>query len=431
MNVWRLAGPMILSNLTIPLLGLVDTAVMGHMSDAWYLGAVALGALIFSFVYWGFGFLRMSTTGLTAQAFGRKDPHELRAHMARAMILACVFSALLLASQTLIRDASFWILEASQNVETAATLYFDIRIWSAPATLANYVFIGWFLGMQNVRGPLYLLLLINLTNIILDLVFVFVLDMGVAGVALASVLAEYAGVILALVLVKQQLQAHPGRWLRPLILCKRKFRDTLSLNQNIFIRTLCLIFTFAFFTAQGAKHGDVILAANAVLMNFQTFMAYGLDGFAHAAEALVGKAVGQKNRQALRQAVHTAGFWSLLIATLFAGIYWIFGSHIINALTSIETVRQTAYLFLPWLIISPILSVWSYLYDGIFIGATCSVEMRNTMLLSTLVFFLPAWYLLQPWGNHGLWAALLIFMTARGITMAISYQRNAVFQNNK
>ena len=422
-DVWRLAGPMILSNLTIPLLGLVDTAVMGHMTEAWYLGAVALGALIFSFIYWGFGFLRMGTTGLTAQAFGREDGNELRSIMARAILLAVGFSFVLLLTQSLLRDLSFYILEASNEVEVAAGIYFDIRIWSTPATLINYVFIGWFLGMQNARAPLYLLLLTNLTNIILDLFFVFVLDMGVAGVALATVLAEYTGLTLALLLTYQQLKHHTGRWQRQAIFCLKHFREMLVLNQNIFIRTLCLIFSFAFFTAQGAKHGDIILAANAVLMNFQTFMAYGLDGFAHAAEALVGKAVGQKNRHAFRQAVYTAGFWSLIIAMLFTFIYLLFGTTIINALTDITEVRATAYAFLAWLIISPLVSVWSYLFDGIFIGATRSAEMRNTMLVSTFIFYLPAWYLFQPWGNHGLWAALLVFMIARGITMAISFRR--------
>ena len=414
---------MILSNLTIPLLGLVDTAVMGHMSDAWYLGGIALGALIFSFVYWGFGFLRMGTTGLTAQALGQQNANELRATLARAVILALSLSLVLLFLQTPVRDLSLWLLDASNEVENAAAAYFDVRIWSAPATLINYVFIGWFLGMQNARAPLYLLVLINATNIVLDLFFVFVLDMGVQGVALASVIAEYAGVVLALYLVHKQLQHGQGQWLHAAIFNLAQFRRLLILNQNIFIRTLCLIFSFAFFTAQGAKHGDVILAANAVLMNFQTFMAYGLDGVAHAAEALVGKAMGEKNRAAYRQAVITAGFWSLIVAAIFMLIYLLFGTQVINALTDIETVRQTAYEYLPWLIISPIVSVWSYLYDGVFIGATRSTEMRNTMLLSTFCFFLPAWYLLLPWDNHGLWAALLIFMLARGITMAINHQR--------
>jgi len=422
-DVWSLAGPMVLSNLTVPLVGLVDTAVMGHMSDAWYLGAVALGALIFSFIYWGFGFLRMGTTGLTAQAFGRDDGDELRAIFARAMVLVAIFALLLWVLQTGIRELSFWLLEASNQVETAAIVYFDIRIWSAPATLATYVLIGWFLGMQDARSPLYILLLVNVSNMVLDLFFVLGLDMGVAGVALASVIAEYLGVAMGVFLLSKALAQHPGRWTWQKILCADKIRQTMLLNQNIFIRTLCLVFSFAFFTAQGAKHGDVILAANAILMNFQTFMAYALDGFAHAAEALVGRAVGKRHYQDFRRAVFTAGVWSLLIAVVFSLVYFLFGQWIIDLMTTIPDVRQATYLFLPWLIISPLVSVWSYLFDGVFIGSTRSAEMRNTMLVSTVVFFLPAWYFLQPWGNHGLWAALLIFMVARAMTMAWSYRK--------
>ena len=420
-EVWRLAGPMILSNLTIPLLGLVDTAVVGHLNSPHYLGAVAVGGLIFSFIYWGFGFLRMGTTGLTAQAQGREDGDEIRAIMARALLLAALLACALLALQGVIHVVAFAVLEASPAVEAAAAQYFFIRIWSAPASLANYVLIGWFLGMQNARGPLYLLLVINITNIVLDLVFVLAWHMDVAGVALASVVAEYLGVLVGLWLVRRELRGCAGRWRGTAMLAWHKLRELVVVNVNILIRTLCLIFSFAFFTAQGAKQGDVVLAANAVLMNFQTFMAYGLDGFAHAAEALVGRAVGQRNAAAFRRAVYTAGLWSLLVAVAFVAVYGVGGVWVINGLTDIEAVRQTAYVYLPWLIAAPLLSVWSYLYDGIFIGATRSAEMRNTMLLSTVVFFLPAWYVLQPWGNHGLWAALMVFMAARGVTMAVSY----------
>ena len=420
-EVWRLAGPMILSNLTIPLLGLVDTAVVGHLNSPHYLGAVAVGGLIFSFIYWGFGFLRMGTTGLTAQAHGREDGDEIRAIMARALLLAVVFACVLLVLQGWIHVIAFAVLEASVAVEAAAAQYFFIRIWSAPASLANYVLIGWFLGMQNARGPLYLLLVINITNIVLDLVFVLAWHMDVAGVALASVVAEYLGMLVGLWLLRRELRGCAGRWRMAAMLAWHKLRELVVVNVNILIRTLCLIFSFAFFMAQGAKQGDVVLAANAVLMNFQTFMAYGLDGFAHAAEALVGRAVGQRNASAFRRAVYTAGLWSLLVAVAFVGVYGVGGVWVINGLTDIEAVRQTAYVYLPWLILAPLLSVWGYLYDGIFIGATRSVEMRNTMLLSTVVFFLPAWYVLQPWGNHGLWAALMVFMVARGVTMAVSY----------
>ncbi len=429
-DVWRLAGPMILSNLTIPVLGMVDTAVVGHLSEPFYLGAVAIGALIFSFIYWAFGFLRMGTTGQIAQAHGRMDHDETRSALARAFSLALLLAIILIAMQWPIHWIAMSLLEASAEVELHAAEYFFIRIWSAPASLINYVVIGWFLGMQNARGPLYLLLIINITNILLDLLFVWGFGMDVDGVALASVIAEYFGVMAGLWLISRELKKYPGRWLKAQIFDGAKLRQMLVLNQNIFIRTLCLIFSFAFFTAQGAKYGDVVLAANAVLMNFQTFMAYGLDGFAHAAEALIGKAIGKRDKQQFTRAIHTAAIWSIGVAVIFVLLYGMFGTWLINLLTGIEAVRSTAYLFLTWVIVSPVLSVWSYLFDGIFIGATRSAEMRNTMLVSTFLCFLPAWYFLQPLGNHGLWAALMVFMAARGISMAISYrslQRRGVF----
>jgi len=421
-DVWRLAGPMILSNLTIPLLGLVDTAVMGHLPETYYIGAVAIGGLIFSFIFWGFGFLRMGTTGLTAQAYGQNDADETRAIVGRVLIIALVFSSIVLLLQAPIKLAALTILEASHEVEFYAGEYFSIRIWGTPATLINYGLIGWFIGMQRVSGPLYILLIINITNIVLDLLFVIGFGMDVAGVALASVIAEYLGLIVGLYLLHKTLKLYPGHWQYDLILSVDKIKHLMMLNKDIFIRTLCLIFSFSFFTAQGAKHGDLILATNAVLMNLQTFMAYGLDGFAHAAEALVGRAVGRKSRREFHAAIKTTTVWSLGVALLFVTAYGLFGNWIVNLITDIDSIREMAKLYLPWLIIAPILSVWSYLLDGIFIGATRSTEMRNTMLISTFLFFLPAWWLLQPLGNHGLWAALMVFMVARGITMGVSYQ---------
>lgn len=420
-DVWHLAGPMILSNLTIPVLGMVDTAVMGHLGEPHYLGAVAIGALIFSFIYWAFGFLRMGTTGQIAQAHGRDNQDETRAGFARAAALALCLALLVIVVQTPVHWLAMSLLDASAEVEHYAGEYFFVRIWSAPATLLNYVLIGWFLGMQNARGPLYLLLVINITNILLDLWFVWGLGMDVDGVALASVIAEYLGVGVGLWLVARELNKYPGRWRAQEILNLGQVRRMLALNHNIFIRTLCLIFSFAFFTAQGAKFGDVVLAANAILLNFQTFMAYGLDGFAHAAEALVGRAVGRRDRVQLRRAIDTAGLWSVGVALGFVLLYAAFGEVLINVLTDLEAVRDSAYEFLPWLVIAPALSVWSYLFDGIFIGATRSAEMRNTMLIATFLCYLPAWYAFQPFGNHGLWAALMVFMVARGVSMAISF----------
>ncbi len=421
--VLRLAIPLILSNLSIPLLGLVDTAVVGHLEHAYYLGAVALGALIFSFIFWGFGFLRMGTTGLIAQAFGEENSPEIHTTLVRASLLALLCSLLILLLQYPIGQLAFYLLDASDEVEHYAHQYFTIRVWSAPATLLNYVLIGWMLGMQNVRGPLVMLLVTNFTNIVLDLWFVIGLGMTVDGVAIASVMAEYIGCAVGLVLTFKLLKRHPARWQWQNILQRHKLRRLLTLNSNIMLRTLCLIFTLAFFTAQGAKMGDLILAANAILINFQTLMAYALDGFAHAAEALVGRAIGKRDRQALKSAIYTAALWSLGFALLFAAFYALAGQWLIRQLSDIEAVRAVANEYLIWSIFMPLVAVWGYLFDGIFIGATRAREMRNTMLFSTLLIFFPAWWLLQPWGNHGLWAALMLFMAARGALMAWSFRQ--------
>ena len=408
---------MILSNLSTPLLGLVDTAVMGHLDSARYLGAVALGGVLFSFIYWGFGFLRMGTTGLAAQAFGRNDHDETQAVLARSVLLALSIAGILLFLQWPLGEVGFWIIDAEAATEKLARDYFAIRIWSAPATLSLYALSGWFLGLQNVRGPLLIVVVTNLVNIALDLLMVVYWKMEVSGVAWATVLAEYTGLGLGIYLSMRELKRQAGCWLWSSITNSGAMSKTLAINTDIFIRTLCLIFAFAFFTVQSARFGEVILAANTVLLNFQTFMAYALDGFAHATEALVGKAKGAQNRLMFRQVIMTAGFWSLIVALGFSGIYAVFGVQAINLLTGLEPVRTTAYTYLPWLIALPLVSCTCYLLDGVFIGATLSREMRNTMLFSLMVVFLPSWYSAQPLHNHGLWLALMLFIAARGLSM--------------
>ncbi|MGR9046824.1 MAG: MATE family efflux transporter, partial [Gammaproteobacteria bacterium] len=394
------------------------TAVMGHQDSARYLGAVALGGLLFSFIYWGFGFLRMGTTGLAAQAFGRNEYDEIRAVLARSALLAFSIAAMLLILRGPLAWLGFAIIDGEADTENLAKHYFAIRIWSAPATLSLYVLSGWFLGMQNVRSPLLIVVITNLVNIALDLLLVVHWNMGVAGVAWATVLAEYAGLILGVVLLMRVLRHQAGVWSWLAVKNTGALLKMMVINTDLFVRTLCLIFAFAFFTVQGARFGEVLLAANAVLLNFQTFMAYALDGFAHAAEALAGKAKGADDRFLFKQALMTAGTWSLVVALGFSGCYALFGTHIIDLLTGLEPVRAAAYAYLPWLVALPLVSVTCYLLDGIFIGATLSRDMRNTMLFSLIAVFLPAWYLAQPLENHGLWLALLLFMAARGFSMA-------------
>jgi len=417
-QVLELAVPMIISNISIPLLGMVDTAVMGHQEHASYLGGVAIGSVIFNFIYWGFGFLRMSTTGLTAQAFGNHNDLEVKAILLRAVFLAGCIALVLLSLQKPLAYLCFQLFESSAATQHHAQQYFSIRIWSAPATFCLYALIGWFLGLQNVKTPLLIVLTSNICNILLDLIFVVALHGGISGVAYASVIAEYSGLFCALLLLRRQLKPLPAGWQWRQNFKSEHFKILFSINRDIFIRTLCLMFAFAFFTARGAKLGDVILAANAILLNFQSFMAYALDGFAHAAEALCGRALGAKNKPLLKLTIKTAAAWSILIAGFFSLAYALFGRQLIDLLSSIENVRSTAYTFLPWMIIMPLAAFISYLLDGIFIGLTWSRQMRNSMLFALICCYLPAWYFTQPLQNHGLWLALCIFMLARSLSMS-------------
>jgi MATE family multidrug resistance protein len=422
-DVWHIAAPMILSNISVPLLGMVDTGVTGHLESSTYLGAVAIGATIFGFLYTGMNFLRMGTTGIAAQRYGANDNDGLRVSLGQAVIVALLIAFGLIAAQQPIGQLAMNLIGAEDAVETHALQYFSIRIWSAPGTLANFVLIGWFIGLQNARVPLLIFLTINITNIVLDLWFVLSLGMKVDGVALASVIAEYSGLLVGLSFAVRALRQREGRWPFSRLFNLRAYAAFFSVNAHLFIRTMALVFTFGFVTAQGARLGGLFLAANAVLMNLQNLTAFGLDGIAHAAEALVGKAVGEKRRDALEQAVRLTLKWSLVFALGFCAIYAVVGPLLVRVLTDLPDVRETAMQFLPWLIVSPLVSVWSFLYDGVYIGATRAKAMRDIMLFSTIAVFLPAWYLLQGYGNHGLWLAFTLFMASRGIGMHFGYRR--------
>jgi len=421
-DVWRIAAPMILSNISVPLLGMVDTGVTGHLDNAAYLGAVAIGSTIFGFLYSGFNFLRMGTTGITAQNFGAGDRNGQAVALGQALVVALAIAVALLALQVPLAAIAMRLLGPGPGISPWAIEYFSIRIWSAPATLANYALIGWFLGLQNARVPLYIVLAINLTNIVLDLVFVVGLGMKVDGVAMASVIAEFAGLIVGGIFALQYLRHLGGRIPYTQLTTLREYAAFFAVNAHLLVRTLALMFTFAFVTAAGARLGGVVLAANAILINLLHLMSFALDGFAHAAEALVGKAVGQANRAALARAVSLSLKWSLYVAGLFAALFLFGGKGFVALLTDLPAVVSTAERFLPWLTILPFVAVWSYLYDGVFVGATRAREMRDIMLVSSFLVFLPAWYLLRPLGNHGLWLALTLFLASRGIGMHYFYR---------
>lgn len=420
-RVWRLAGPVILSNLTVPLLGAVDTAVVGHLPEPFYIGAVAVGAMIFNFLFWTFSFLRMGTTGLVAQAGGAGDADEVRAILARALMLAAVLGLLLIATQVPVSLVAFQLLEGSAEVEALAGDYLAIRIWSAPAALAGFAIFGWFIGVHNTRKALIVQIAMNGLNILLDLVFVIGFGWGVQGVAAATVVAEYAGLAIGIVLVLGELKAVGGRWRWDLIGDAARLRRLVAVNVDIFLRSLFLLLASAYFTAQGAKQGDAILAANAVLQNFVHFLAFGLDGFAFAAEALVGRAVGAGDRARLRQAVRMTGIWALICALGYVVVYAVAHAVLIGLLTSQPEVIAATQRYLPWVLAAPLIAVWSYQLDGIFIGATRTADMRNCMAVSLVIFLVADWIFQPLLGNHGLWLAMTVLWIARAVTLAARY----------
>jgi len=421
--MWRIAAPMILSNISVPLLGMVDTGVTGHLESSAYLGAVAIGGTIFTFLYMGMNFLRMGTTGIAAQSFGAGDNDGLRVSLGQALIVSLVIACAILLLQAPVGRLAIALLGGDAETQQHAATYFSIRVWSAPGTLANYALIGWFLGLQNARVPLLIFLTINITNIVLDLLFVIVFGMKVDGVALASVIAEYSGLLVGGAFAIAALRSHEGHWPLARLTNLSAYKAFFSVNASLFVRSMALMFTFAFVTAQGARLGPAILAANAVLLNFQNLTSLGLDGLAHAAEAMVGKAVGQKDKDALQHTVRLTLKWSLIFAVGFTLTYLIAGPLIVRTLTDLPDVRKTAMAYLPWLIVSPVISVWCFLYDGVYVGMTRAREMRNIMVFSTFAVFLPAWYLTQSFGNHGLWFAFMLFFASRGISMHVVYKK--------
>jgi len=416
-RVLKIALPIVLANVTVPLLGLVDTAVVGQLGLAAPIGAVGLGAVILSSVYWIFGFLRMGTTGLTAQAHGAGDTGEVGAILKRGLLIAGAGGLALLVLQLPLVWAAFQIAPASAEVEDLTRAYLQIRIWGAPAIIATYALSGWLIALERTRAVLALQLLMNGLNIVLDVVFVLWLDWGVGGVALATVMAEVAGVTFGLWLCRAGLVATATR-----VFDAVRLRHMASVNGDIMIRSVLLTASFTAFMFLSAGQGDTQLAANQVLLQFLTLMAFLLDGFAFAAETLVGQAVGARRLSAFRQTVRLSAIWCGSGALLMALVIATLGAPLIDLLTTAPEVRATARQFLFWAALSPLFGVASFLLDGIFIGATRTREMRNAMILSVAVYALSIWLLL-PYGNHGLWASMLVLYIARALTLGAVYPR--------
>jgi MATE family multidrug resistance protein len=419
-SILRLAIPNIISNLSVPLLGAVDTALVGHLDNVAYLGAIAIGTMIFNFLFWGFGFLRMGTTGITAQAFGRDDAQGSIMTLGRALVVAAAGSLLLILLQYPIEQLSFWLVEGTAEVEAFARTYFYIRIYSAPATLAVYALNGWFLGMQNARYPMVVTITINLLNIILDVLFIYGFGMHVDGVAWGTLISRYVGLILAVGLMVYSYKSYYQRFQKKLLWDITAVREFFDVNRDIFIRTLCLIFTFSFFTAQSATYGELVLAANSILLQLWMIVSYGTDGFAFAAESLVGRYIGRDNPPALKAAVKGVMAWGVGIGAVASLVYAWLDVPILSLFTDQSEVIDTALIVYGWTIAGPSVSAFSYIWDGVFIGATATTAMRNTMLIATVVIFLPVYYGTFPWlGVHALWLAMTLFMFSRGVVLSI------------
>lgn len=422
-NLWRLALPMILSNITVPLLGLVDTAVIGHLDSPVYLGGVAIGTTATSFLFMLLLFLRMSTTGLTAQAFGANDKSGLARAFIQPLLMACVAGSLFILFKNPLNQAALHIVGGDADVLHQAALFMNIRWLSAPATLANLVLLGWLLGVQYARAPVVLLVVGNIVNIVLDLWFVIGLNWGVEGAAAATVISEYTTLIIGLFMVTRVMR------LRGITLAIIKnswqgnFARLLRLNRDIMLRSLLLQLCFVSLTVFGARLGGEIVAVNAVLLMFLTFTAYALDGFAYAVEACSGEAYGARDTTKLLRVWKAACRQAGIVALFFSLLYAAFGPAIVGLLTSLPALQQQADAYLIWQIILPVCGVWCYLLDGMFIGATRASEMRNGMAIAAAGYGLTL-LSVPVLGNHGLWLAVTVFLVLRGLTLWIIWRKH-------
>lgn len=424
-RVWALAWPIILANSTVPLLGLVDTAVVGRTGGAVDLGAIALGALIFNFIYWSFGFLRMGTTGFVAQADGTGDEVEVRATLGRALLLATTIGLTLILLQGPVLHSALQLLGASAAVENITQSYLQIRVWGAPASLALFAVMGMLIGLGHSRKLLQLQLLLNSLNTVLDIYFAGILGWGVPGIALGTVIAEWAALAYAghmtYRLLNRRRQENDIFWSWAWIIDGEKLKNTLRANADIMIRTLLLLFGFAWFTDQGARLGDVVLAGNHVLLQFISFSAFFLDGFAFATESWAGRAAGARQRALFDQAIRSSTVLAAVAAAILSLTIMLLGAYAIAGLTTLDEVRESAERYLPYASFYVLLSFAAFQLDGIFIGTTRTRSMRNAAVLAVATFLIASWPLIEWGDNHGLWLAFIVFVLARGVALGMRY----------
>lgn len=423
-RILQLAIPSIISNITVPLLGLVDVTIVGHLGSAAYIGAIAVGGLLFNILYWNFGFLRMGTSGMTSQAYGRNDPEAEMRVLVQAISVGLLSACAILLLQYPVERIAFMLLDTSAEVEQYAVRYFRVCIWGAPAVLAMYGFKGWFIGMQNSRFPMYIAIGVNVINILCSLCFVFVLGMKVEGVALGTVVAEWSGLLMAVLLWRKKYGVLRSRIALRDSLQFKAMKRFFAVNRDIFLRTLCLISVTTFFTSTGARQGDVILAVNTLLMQLFTLFSYIMDGFAYAAEALVGRYIGARDMKQLRHAVRNLFGWGVGMASLFTLLYAIGGKNFLSLLTNDAQVIGVAGNYFYWVLAIPLAGFGAFLWDGILIGATATRQMLWAMLVATLAFFGIYYLFSGATNNHMLWLAFLVYLFLRGLMMTCFAKRS-------
>lgn len=427
-RILNIAIPNIISNITVPLLGIVDLALVGHLDSKVYIGAIALGSMIFNFIYWGFSFLRMGTGGFAAQSYGKKDFRESFYILYRALLVGFIGAVFLLIIQKPIDLLSFFIINGSDEVEFFARQYFYIRIWAAPATIALYSISGWYIGMQNAKIPMIIAITVNLLNVGFNVLFIKVFGMKSDGVALGTVLAQYLGLIVGLIFLSKNSKRLKQYLNFKEILQLNALKKFFNVNKDIFIRTISLVFALSFFTAKSAKYGDTLLAVNTLLLQFFMIYAHVVDGFAFAGEALAGKYFGARDKFNLIKVSKFLFYWGLLMAGIFTIAYYFGDNLLLKILTDNTEVINNIQPYLFWIYLIPVITFGAFIWDGIFIGVTASASMRNAMLISTFLVFIPSYFILHHFFyNHGLWAAFMIFMIARFVTLSL-YAPKAIFR---
>lgn len=422
-QILHIALPSIVSNITVPLLGLVDVAITGHLGSAAYIGAIAVGGMLFNIIYWMFAFLRMGTSGMTSQALGARNLPEVVSVLLRATMVSLLISAVMLCLQVPVRELSLAIIAPSEEVAAYTRTYFNICIWGAPAALALFALTGWCVGMQNSKIPMAVSIAQNLVNILLSLVLVYWGGMTIEGVALGTVIALYAGLLLSLSMIMRNYLRLKKYLHLQMVATRESLLRFFMLNKDIFLRTCCLILVHFFFISAGAKLGDAELAVNTILMQLFMLYSYIMDGFAFAGEAMVGKAIGAQARGIYDDTVKRLFRWGWLLAALFTVAYFLFGEAYISVLTDNAEVVASAREYQPWTLLFPVCGVAAFIWDGVYIGATATKGMLVSMASGTAVFFLLYLLLVPSWGNHGLWMAFVCYLAVRGISLALTRHR--------